>query len=123
MDHSYKEDSVNRPEFLCDAEVLGEGQFCELATEIAGQPTFLVATRHCGQPRAWLNVCPHQGRELNWAPNRFLTDEQGHLVCAAHGAVFEPEQGRCISGPCRNAYLEAIEIEERNQKIYLKKVL
>ena len=42
---------------------------------------------------AWLNVCPHQGRRLDYVPGKFLIDK-GRLVCAAHGATFRLEDGR-----------------------------
>jgi len=120
MDHSYDSaDSLGSGKFLCDADSLIEGEFRELQAKTGDSTLYLVATRHSGIARAWLNTCPHQGRPLNWAPDRFLTDEHGHLVCAAHGAVFEPANGRCISGPCKNAELRAVVLKEVNDKIYL----
>jgi len=59
--------------------------------------------------RAWLNVCPHAGRRLDFAPGRFLRD-QGRLVCAAHGASFELDRGQCVAGPCRGAHLRALAV-------------
>jgi nitrite reductase/ring-hydroxylating ferredoxin subunit len=108
---------VASSKFLCRSETLIEGEFVELDTEVNGRRLFLVATRHNAQARAWLNVCPHQGRPLNWAPNKFLSDEHGNLVCAAHGAVFEPHSGVCISGPCRNAGLTAVPLEDDGEEI------
>ena len=45
------------------------------------------------------NECPHAGRRLDWAPGRFIVDK-GHVVCAAHGAMFKLDNGFCTSGPC-----------------------
>ncbi|MCM2355602.1 MAG: Rieske (2Fe-2S) protein, partial [Arenimonas sp.] len=59
--------------------------------------------------RAWLNICPHAGRRLDWAPGKFLVD-QGRLVCAAHGASFELGAGVCVAGPCRGASLTAVAV-------------
>jgi nitrite reductase/ring-hydroxylating ferredoxin subunit len=112
-----KSDCVNAPVFLCKSEELSDGLYREFMVELDGEPAFLVATRHRGQPRAWHNVCPHQGRALNFAPDRFLTDDAGHLVCCAHGAVFEPDQGRCISGPCQNAELKAVSVREGDGEV------
>lgn len=61
--------------------------------------------------RAWLNICPHAGRRMDYAPGRFLRD-QGHLVCAAHGASFDLGTGECVAGPCRGAHLRAVEVVE-----------
>lgn len=110
---------MNRPEFLCRSDRLQEGQYCELQASIEGQTNWLVATRYHGQPRAWLNVCPHQGRPLNWAPDKFLADDQGRLVCAAHGAVFEPDQGVCVSGPCQRAALCSVAVSEEDEQVFL----
>lgn len=66
----------------------------------------LVLLRFGEQVRAYLNVCPHAGRPLNWAPGKFLL-AHGQLVCAAHGAAFKPEDGSCIGGPCRGESLTA----------------
>lgn len=111
---------MNAHEFLCGSTDLDEGQFRESRATIDGEVRYLILTRHQDAVRAWLNVCPHQGRPLNWAPDQFLTDGNGNLVCAAHGAVFECDQGRCVSGPCRNASLTAVEIEEREGFVRLK---
>jgi len=61
--------------------------------------------------RAWLNICPHAGRRMDYAPGRFLRD-QGHLVCAAHGASFDLGTGECVAGPCRGAHLREVVVDE-----------
>jgi len=105
--------------FLCPGDALAEGQYREFQVERDGQPEWLIATRLRGQPRAWRNICPHQGRPLNFAPDRFLTDELNRLVCAHHGAVFEPDSGACVSGPCQRAELSALAVFERDDGIHV----
>jgi nitrite reductase/ring-hydroxylating ferredoxin subunit len=58
--------------------------------------------------RAYLNRCPHRGTPLNWVPDRFLTDDREHAICATHGALFRIDDGRCIAGPCVGDSLEPI---------------
>ena len=110
-------DPVSQFEFLCPADQLVVDQFIELETRLDDQPCWLVATRRPDGPRAWLNVCPHAGRPLNWAPNQFIRDDQGQLVCAAHGAVFETDGGQCVAGPCQGASLKAVEVIEEDGQI------
>lgn len=105
--------------FLLEADDLVEGVFREVMLEDDDRTIWLVLTRYRDRARGWLNVCPHAGRALNWAPDKFLTDDQGHLVCASHGAVFEPEAGRCIGGPCLGAALTPIKLAERDRQIML----
>ncbi|AKS40758.1 Rieske (2Fe-2S) protein [Wenzhouxiangella marina] len=111
---------MDEAKFLCDSNQLVEGQYVELQIDMDRGPMFMVGTRHRGEPRVWMNSCPHQGRPLNWAPNQFLKDDQGQLVCAAHGAVFEPDAGLCVSGPCRNASLTPVEVRELDGRIQLE---
>lgn len=73
-------------------------------------PTFLVVIARAGEVYAYLNVCPHAGRPMNWAPNQFLFTPEGHLVCAAHGATFDVEGGECLLGPCLGASLTRIPV-------------
>jgi nitrite reductase/ring-hydroxylating ferredoxin subunit len=45
------------------------------------------------------NECPHQGRNLDYVPGKFLI-RNGSIMCAAHGATFAVDSGACLSGPC-----------------------
>jgi len=53
-----------------------------------------------GHIRAYHNRCPHTGSPLDWLPGRFFSDDGRALVCATHGAHFDPLTGACLSGPC-----------------------
>lgn len=69
--------------------------------------------------RAWLNVCPHAGRRLDWAPGQFLRSRDGLLVCAAHGASFDLRDGTCVAGPCRGQRLREVPVEVRDGAVFL----
>jgi nitrite reductase/ring-hydroxylating ferredoxin subunit len=103
-------------QFLIASGELAEGAFREVELD-GDRPLWLVVTRYQGTPRAWLNVCPHAGRALNWAPDRFLTDDRGRLVCAAHGAVFEPAGGTCVAGPCLGAALTEVPVTDDGESV------
>ena len=74
---------------------------------IDGEQEAIIVHCHDGSISAWLNVCPHQGRRLDYAPGKFLIDK-GRLVCAAHGATFRLNDGVCVAGPCRGSSLRAV---------------
>lgn len=61
-------------------------------------PGFVVRQRD--EVYGYVNVCPHLGRHLQWAPHHFLTKDKQNIICAAHGAVFEIDTGLCVGGPC-----------------------
>ena len=87
---------------------IADGGFAEVEAMIDGDAESLVLYRLGEEVRAWLNICPHAGRRLDWAPGQFLKSKDGHLVCAAHGASFDLDRGDCIAGPCRGVGLRAI---------------
>ena len=66
---------------------------------------------------AYRNVCPHAGHPLNWKPDAFLTRDRTRIMCSVHGAIFEPETGLCIGGPCPGRSLTALRAEIQAGKI------
>jgi nitrite reductase/ring-hydroxylating ferredoxin subunit len=103
---------------LCTIAEIPDGGAREVEAEVDGIAESLILTR-CGElVAAFLNVCPHAGRRLDWAPGQFLID-RGHLVCAVHGATFELPTGECIGGPCRGASLHAVVAEVRDGQVWL----
>ena len=74
-----------------------------------GSPGFVLA-RPRG-PQAFLNHCPHLGLELNWQPGQFMDVDRCFIQCATHGALFNPDSGLCIAGPCQGDRLQALELK------------
>ncbi len=105
-------------ERLCALSDLAEGSAIECADPREPEGATLVLLRSGDQVHAYLNVCPHAGRPLNWAPGRFLY-AHGQLVCAAHGAAFRPEDGYCIGGPCRGESLRRVAIAIEGDAVHL----
>ena len=60
---------------------------------------------------AYRNSCPHTGAPLEWLPDQFLDAENSFIECAIHGALFRPEDGYCLRGPCVGASLERLDLE------------
>ena len=83
----------------------------EVEAVLGGDAESLIVHRDAaGQVKAWLNVCPHAGRRLDWAPGEFLRSKAGLLVCAVHGASFELAGGECVAGPCRGERLREVAV-------------
>lgn len=98
---------------------IADGGFAEVEAMIDGDAESLILYRLGDEVRAWLNVCPHAGRRLDWAPGQFLKSKDGYLVCAAHGASFELDRGDCIAGPCRGDALRAVQVQVRDGEVRL----
>ena len=110
------------PQLLTPLERLADGALLEVEAVLEGDAESLVLHRAGDAVRAWLNVCPHAGRRLDWAPGRFLVSAEGRLVCAAHGASFALETGECVAGPCRGQSLHAVAVEVRDGAVWLPAV-
>ncbi len=37
-----------------------------------------------------------------------------YLMCATHGAIYEPDTGKCVGGPCRGGRLASDQVDERD---------
>jgi len=48
----------------------------------------------------YIDRCPHAGTPLAMLPDRYLTREGDLILCATHGALFRPDDGLCLAGPC-----------------------
>ncbi|MCB1787128.1 MAG: Rieske 2Fe-2S domain-containing protein [Chromatiaceae bacterium] len=71
-------------------------------------PVRLFVVRKDGVLAAYRNSCPHTGAPLEWLPDQFLDLDNSFIQCAIHGALFRPEDGYCVRGPCAGGALEAL---------------
>jgi phosphoglycolate phosphatase len=110
-----KTDSENE---ICLSDDLMEKGYGNRFTMADGRQAFVI--RFDGQVKGYINECRHLPTELDWNFGHFLDADKEHLVCATHGALYDPLSGLCVAGPCRGRSLEAVEIEEIQGKIVLK---
>jgi nitrite reductase/ring-hydroxylating ferredoxin subunit len=103
---------------LCQsAELRNGGDAVPFDVVYAGQTCRAFAVRYAGQVQAYLNRCTHVAMELDYQPNKVF-DLTGHwLICASHGAVYEPSTGQCGGGPCRGGLIK-ITCSERDGVVH-----
>lgn len=88
--------------FVCSSEfVIDAGDGVRFDVSFAGRAATAFVVRWQGQALGFLNQCAHVAMELDWTPGRFFDVEGTVLVCATHGALYDPHDGRCVGGPCR----------------------
>lgn len=66
---------------------------------------------------AYRNRCPHTGAPLEWVPDQFFDIDHNFIQCAIHGALFRPEDGYCVRGPCAGGSLEPLPLEVRDGQV------
>ena len=105
--------------YLCDSESLDEGgKGIRFPVTVGGDDLTAFVVRYGQEPRAYLNRCAHLPMELDWTEGEFFESSGLYLMCATHGALYEPDTGQCAGGPCRGGRLHAINVIERDKKIF-----
>lgn len=107
------------PQYLCDADALDEcGDAVTFGVMEWGQEAPAFAVRFDNVAVAYLNRCAHVPSELDWQPGKFWDMDKRFIICAVHGALYDPPNGECVSGPCPGARLQAITLSEQGGKVY-----
>lgn len=77
------------------------------------------AVRYNKQVYAYVNQCAHMPVELDWNEGEFFTVAKDFLICATHGAHYEPNTGHCVYGPCKGKQLQPLAVTEENERIII----
>jgi nitrite reductase/ring-hydroxylating ferredoxin subunit len=105
---------------ICASEALLEkGQGVRFALPERGERVTGFVVRYGGQAHAFINQCAHVPVELDWQQGDFFDLTRHYLICATHGAHYEPVSGKCVMGPCKGRSLQPLDIVERDGGIYL----
>jgi nitrite reductase/ring-hydroxylating ferredoxin subunit len=83
------------------------------------RPVPCFAIRYEDTVHAYVNSCPHRGTELDWQAGEVFDESGLYLICATHGAAFDPTTGLCVSGPCAGERLSRIVVREENGQVSL----
>ena len=97
---------MDEPQALCRSEELvNSGLAVPFDVRFNGETCRGFAIRYQGEVRAYLNRCAHVAMEMDYQPNRFWDESGRWLMCATHGAVYDPLTGACQQGPCRGGLI------------------
>lgn len=98
---------------LCNsADLVNSGPAVGFDVVYAGQTVRAFAIRYQGQVHAYLNRCTHVAMEMDWRPDHFFDDSGRWLLCATHGAHYEPATGQCKGGPCKGGLIKIGLVEQ-----------
>ncbi len=106
---------------IANSQDLSDGgtgvRFLAIDDQGVESPAFVI--RHRGKVHGFINRCAHIQVELDWQEGQFFDDEQQYLICATHGALYQPDTGECIAGPCKNGKLEKLAITEDGDGVFI----
>jgi nitrite reductase/ring-hydroxylating ferredoxin subunit len=99
-----------------DLPEAGMGVRFEVERDGRAEPAF--AIRWQGVARAYLNRCGHVPVELDYQPGQFFDFSNLYLVCATHGALYDPASGVCMGGRCNGVGLIPLRVYEEAGHVY-----
>lgn len=111
---------VTPERLICTGDMLAEGgRGVRFEVEVAGEQQPAFAVRYNGMVHAYLNRCAHISVELDFNEGDFFEDGGLYLICSTHGALYDPESGACIGGPCAGKGLSKLITLERGPAVYI----
>lgn len=87
---------------------LSHGMTKKFLFRCQGKSVEAILLNYEGDFFAYVNRCRHIQLSLDWVDNHFFTEDKRYLICANHGATYEPATGECIWGPCFGAFLDVV---------------
>lgn len=103
---------------LCNSsELQDSGLAIGFDVSYSGETCRAFAVRVNGQVQAYLNRCSHIAMEMDYQQDRFFDESGQWLMCATHGATYDPETGDCVGGPCRGGLVK-IALSEANGVVH-----
>lgn len=92
---------------LCSsADLVNSGEAVPFEVNYCAHTSRAFAIRYDGRVYAYLNRCAHVPMEMDYQPNRFFDSTGLWLMCATHGAMYQPQTGQCRMGPCRGGLIK-----------------
>ena len=104
---------------LCRLDDVRDGGSKGVLPNARGRDRVLLVRRG-NRVHAYINNCPHYDRApLGWKKDEFLAGDGQHIMCAAHGALFDIENGVCTLGPCLGQSLTPVPVRIENGSVVL----
>lgn len=97
---------------------LAPGRTAKFVLTRAGREIEAFVLDHDGRLFAYVNACCHIPMTMDWVENQFMSDDGRHILCATHGALYEPDSGECVAGPPLGKCLTRVPIEVRDGQIW-----
>lgn len=106
-------------QYVCASETLVDGgDGVRFSVNVNGRDIGAFVVRFDGGAFGYLNQCAHVPMEMDWQEGKFFESSGLYLMCATHGAIYAPDTGLCVGGPCSGASLSRLRVEEHDGAVY-----
>ena len=90
---------------LCALDDLPDPGARNFVLEIGARHFHGFVVRRGAEVFGYVDSCPHMGLPLAKQLDAYLTDDGALIACSWHGALFQPDDGLCVGGPCQGQRL------------------
>ncbi|MCW9032601.1 MAG: Rieske (2Fe-2S) protein [Rhodospirillales bacterium] len=104
---------------LCALSDIEEGESAGFEAQQNGKDIRVLLVRQEDSVNVYINKCPHVGVPLDLLEGQFLTSDKSRIICATHGALFQIENGDCVSGPCIGKALTPIKSMVKDGEVFI----
>jgi nitrite reductase/ring-hydroxylating ferredoxin subunit len=105
------------PAEIARVDEIPPGQTKKFFLQIEGREVECFAVNYDGQLFAYVNRCRHVPMTMDWVENQFLTEDGRYILCATHGAAYEPNTGECIFGPPCGKFLDRVPLTVEDGRV------
>ena len=92
---------------LCALADLADPGARNFVLEIGGRHFHGFVVRRGEEVTGFVDSCPHMGLPLSKRLDDYLTKSGELIECDWHGALFRPDDGLCVGGPCAGQHLRS----------------
>lgn len=102
---------------LCPLRAIADGAARNFVLEMKAGRFHGFVVRRGNEVLGYVDRCPHMGVPLARTLDDYLTPDGDLIACSWHGALFRPEDGLCVGGPCTGQSLIPWSVAIRNGMI------
>jgi nitrite reductase/ring-hydroxylating ferredoxin subunit len=110
------------PVKIADAADIKDGESVKFRFTRKGKYVDAFVARFQGRLIAFENKCRHLPLSLDYGDNQFFSRDGQHLICQTHGALYNPNSGLCVRGPCEGESLRPLPFEVRDGAVWLVEI-
>lgn len=85
---------------LCTLDMIADKGARNFVLEIGDARFHGFVVRLGDDVRGYIDRCPHAGLPLAQKLDDYMTPDGSLIACSWHSALFEPDTGVCVGGPC-----------------------
>jgi len=102
-------------------DLIAEGKARNFVLQIGEGRFHGFVVRRDGSAHGYVDRCPHAGLPLAQQLDAYMTGDGVLIACSWHGALFNPDSGLCVGGPCVGARLTPWPVEVREGTLFTAK--